>query len=612
MCGIAGIWYLNNTPSSDPDKIRIMTDTLYHRGPDGEGFWMSDDNSLHLGHRRLSIIDLSDKGKQPMTYLNRYAITFNGEIYNYIEIRRLLKSKGYQFLSETDTEVVMAAYDHWGTRCVNEFDGMFAFVLYDIHKNELFCARDRFGEKPLHYYQNNNVFMFASEMKALHAGGADKCIDDYSMYLYLNMGLHEDPSDKTRTFFRTIKRLKPAHYILLKADGKIQQHCYWKVSPGEINYDISFDEACKHFRELFFRSVERRLRSDVPVGTSLSGGLDSSAVALTTHELIKGKTLQQCFSARFNDPQLDEGYYMNKVTGGRSMQLTEIYPGPEQLVQSIESIMYHQEEPFASASIYAQWEVFKLARQNNVIVLLDGQGADEVLAGYSHFFEPFFREVYINKGYKTLKQVHNECLTNNTFVEIATINKKFVFNTTVSSNIQFIKNFTRTLIGSDKTKYIHPELHLQFKKFQSPFNEFFKLNDALWYSTFISGLDKLLRFADRNSMAHSLEVRLPFLNHELVEFVFSLPSDYKIHQGWTKAPIRFGLEQILPSEIAWRKNKLGFQPPQKIWMKEKQIAEKMMQYQDVAVRANYINSKSALCWEGFITGVFISSQLKKS
>ena len=296
MCGIAGIF--NNTSSFLLPELKKMTDSLIHRGPDGDGHWVDEEEGIALGHRRLAIIDLSEAAKQPMTFQNKYVITFNGEIYNYIEIRHLLMSCGYIFMSNSDTEVLLAAYDKWGTECLKYFDGMFAFALYDKQNKTLFCARDRFGEKPFYYSWSAKKFVFASEMKALWKTDVSKSINNRLLYLFLTYSLHDDPSEPSHTFFSDIFRLKPAHYILYKKNVSPVQVCYWKINPEGIDNSITFDNACNKFRELFFDSVIKRLRSDVSVGTSLSGGLDSSSVVCAIDELVnKTNEFQKTFSA---------------------------------------------------------------------------------------------------------------------------------------------------------------------------------------------------------------------------------------------------------------------------------------------------------------------------
>lgn len=605
MCGIAGIWY-NNTEKNVSSVIKKMTDVISHRGPDAEGFWISDNKSLALGNRRLSIIDLSEKGNQPFQYLDRYVITYNGEIYNYIEIKQFLNTKGYSFKSDTDTEVIVAAYDYWGNNCLLRFDGMFAFVIYDKQNELLFCARDRFGEKPFYYYQNDDVFMFASEAKSLFVAGADNQIDDYSMYLFINMGLHDDPADKSRTFYRNIKSLEPAHYFIYKKAQKLVQHKYWKIDIT-IKSDLSFDVACSRFKELFISSVSRRLRSDVEVGTSLSGGIDSSTVSIVMNQILNDKSKHKGFSARFNDPAYDEGYFMKKIVEKTRIQHFEIFPDNNTMLDDLKKIMYHQEGPFSSSSIYAQWEVYKLAHENNICVLLDGQGSDEYLAGYTHFFRPLFKEIYLRFGKTALEKTYNDYLANNEVQNPLLIDDQFITQTKYYELQSFLRYFKFKIFGAGRLSEIHPHLHSAYKKNVSPFPVAIDLNESLEFFTCVSGLDKLLRFADRNSMAHSCEVRLPFLSHELVEFVFSLPSGYKIREGWTKALLRNAFKDILPEEITWRKNKLAFRPPQETWEKEKSYRDFASEFQNVAVKEKYIAKDAALSWNGMITGLFIET-----
>lgn len=604
MCGIAGIWYKSDQ-NNGQTIIRKMTNMIAHRGPDDEGFITLDNEKLFLGHRRLSIIDLSKAGKQPMQYMKRYTIIYNGEIYNYLELRTILQAKGYCFITNTDTEVIMAAYNHWGIECLQQFDGMFAFAIYDNQSNELFCARDRFGEKPFYYCEWDIFFAFSSEMKSLWAANVDTTPDDYSIYLFINMNLHEDPNDKSRTFYRNIKSLKPAHYIKFKIGEKISQKQYWQLKYNIKTNDLSFEEACSKFRQLLEISILRRLRSDVPVGTSLSGGIDSSSIVLLVNNLQNKNHIQKSFSARFDDKILDEGYYMNKVIESSQIEHYETWPSVEGYIENFEKIMYHQEEPFGGASIYAQWEVFRLANEHNTKVLLDGQGADEILSGYIHFFLPFFREIYKKKGHATLQKVYNQYLKNNIIEKPIDINLQFKIKTLYPFISEFLLNSKRHLIGMGKVPEIHPALHNAYKKQDSPFVPHHDLNTALYYFTVVSGLTKLLRFADRNSMAHSIEVRLPYLYHELVEFVFALPSDYKIRNGWTKALLRYSLADVIPSEIIWRKNKIGFAPPQNKWEKNKKFIEYAQSFKEIAVKNKYISEKSAINWKVLAIGAFL-------
>jgi asparagine synthase (glutamine-hydrolysing) len=603
MCGIAGIMGINYSPNEE--IIRRMTDAIAHRGPDGEGIWINELKKIGLGHRRLAIIDLSTNGVQPMQYQDKYVITFNGEIYNYLELKEDLKNKGYQFQSQSDTEVIMAAYDCWGVDCLTQFDGMFAFALYNKTNDELFCARDRFGEKPFFYQLDANKLMFASEMKALWAGGADKSVNNQTVYLYLNFSLHENPFNASQTFFNSINKLQAGHYFKYKPGQNIIQKQYWKIDLSYKNLDITFEAACLKFNELFFTSVNRRLRSDVQVGTSLSGGIDSSSVVLAIDQIFESKKeIQKTFSARFDEPEFDEGNFMSKVIHEKNIEHYCTYPNNLQMIEELPKIMFHQEEPFSTASIYVQWEVFKLAKKENVIVLLDGQGADEYLGGYTHFFIPYFREKYLQGGKTLLQKAINEMKENNILIDNIVLDKFFKMETLLPELFNTIRVVKHRLWGVPLEQSIHKNISNKYGNQKAPFENFVTLNQALYHSTFNSGLEKLLRFSDRNAMAFSREVRLPFLSHDLVEFVFSLPTDYKIRNGWTKAILRNSLKEILPPEIAWRKNKLGFQPPEKKWLNEKKWRDWSNDYHNISVQKKWLNNGSNPSWKSTNLGIF--------
>lgn len=607
MCGVAGIWFFENKVNDC--IIKEMTDIQSHRGPDGEGQWVSSDRTLQLGHRRLSIIDLSEKGKQPLMYQNKYVITFNGEIYNYLELRDLLLSKGYEFRSDTDTEVILAAYDYWKEDCLNIFDGMFAMAIYDIANEELFCARDRFGEKPFHYFQSKECFAFASEIKALWKTGVQNTVDNYSMYLYLNYGLHEDPKDSTRTFYKNIKKLKPSHYFKLKkGTTSIEQKRYWRINLDEQNKSISFENACEQFKELFFKSVSLRLRSDVSVGTSLSGGLDSSAVVCAVNSLRNKNNRQTSFSARCHNKELDEGDYINNVIKSIKTLHYEVYQEMQDYVDNMQNIMYHQDEPFNGASVYAQWAVFRLAKEKGIGVLLDGQGADEYLAGYNHFFSPYFKETYSKKGKQALHNAIAEYRENNISQTYIDLTPSLIMEAKYPLILDIIRLSKTKIKGVQRNEIVSDDLYNAYKHEALPFAHHPSLNKMLYHYTFNEGLSKLLRFADRNSMAHSREVRLPFLSHKLVEFVFTLPADYKIRNGWTKALLRHSFNGILPNEITWRKNKFGFFAPQKDWEQTESFKQILYNYNKLAYNNGYIQmKKNSISWRGYSIGLFLDN-----
>jgi len=297
MCGIAGI-ISNNSSLITADRLKKMTDALAHRGPDAEGHWVN--TTTALGSRRLAIIDLSNAANQPMHYLQRYTIIHNGEIYNYIELKEELQKKGYSFSSRSDTEVIVAAYDHWKEECVDHFDGMFAFVVWDEKEKELFAARDRFGEKPFFYFLNNEQFIFASEMKALWAAGIERKVNLKLLFNYLTIGYVDNPNIPEETFFENISKLPAASYLKFSISGfQLSISNYWDIDLENENKKVSDAEAIEQFGFLFQRSIQRRLRSDVAIGTSLSGGLDSSSIIATLHSLTSHNSPTTAFTSVF-------------------------------------------------------------------------------------------------------------------------------------------------------------------------------------------------------------------------------------------------------------------------------------------------------------------------
>src|ERR1700733_5797959 len=356
MCGIAGIL------SSDPahvsgDRLKKMTDAIAHRGPDGEKAWIDAAGLVGLGHRRLSVIDLSDAAAQPMHWLDRYTIVHNGEIYNYLELRAFLATKGYTFSSRSDTETILAAYDHYGSRCLRHFDGMFAFAIWDKKETKLFLARDRFGEKPLFFYHDREQFLFASEMKSLWAAGVKKEINKKMVFNFITLGYTQNPANGFETFYDNISKL-PARSMLLydTAKHEWQTSVYWDIAIEE-NKPPKEEDAIRQFLGLFSGSVNRRLRADVPIGTSLSGGLDSSSVVAMLLEQKSFTGRLRTFSAVFPGFEKDESSHIRSVTRHFPIDNYTVTPTADQLIADLEKIVWHQEEPFSSSGIFAQYKV---------------------------------------------------------------------------------------------------------------------------------------------------------------------------------------------------------------------------------------------------------------
>jgi asparagine synthase (glutamine-hydrolysing) len=538
---------------------------MQHRGPECNRYWRSKNGAALLGHCRLSIIDLSDRSGQPFLYANRYAITYNGELYNYPEIRNDLIKKGYRFETASDTEVVVAAYAAWGKDCLQRFDGAFAFAIWDEEEALLFAARDRFGEKPFFFSVADGTLAFASELKALWELGVPRQVNPAMLYNFLTLGYVVNPRDAAETFYQDIYKLPAAGFLTYKQEGEAVIELYWDL-PIEIDTGITEAAAIERFRELFAASVAKRLRSDVPVGTSLSGGLDSSAVVAFCHGQ-EGQYTYQSFTAVFPGFEKDERHYAALVAERYGLKPHYISIEEAAVADLMATVMQHQEEPIGSASALAQYKVYEAAKRAGVTVLLDGQGADEVLAGYTKYYRWYWRELYAQKALGRSGEL--------AAARAIGITQTFGWSDKTGA---LLPHFAASLQQARKEKAAaqHPALNREFafaNKRQSYYSlpDSLTLNGALHYNTTTNGLEELLRMADRNSMAHAVEVRLPFLSHELVEFLFTLPPHLKIQGGWTKWLLRKATEAELPAQIVWRKDKTGFEPPQKAWMQRPDV-----------------------------------------
>ena len=541
MCGIAGVI---STSIIEHKNLEALIGPIKHRGPDGSGIWINNEKNVGFAHRRLSIIDLSDNGSQPFhSQSKEYTITYNGEIYNYIEIREILKKKGHQFRTFTDTEVILAAFKEYGYDCLNYFDGMFAFALWDNNKQELFCARDRFGEKPFFYYLNNNRFVFASEIKQFWSYGIDKIIDPEKLERFLLKSEVIDDNAKEKTFYKNIISLKAAHFLIYKIGQNPNIKEYWNLKTVKINSHYNFHDASIKFLELLNKSIQYRLRSDVQVGSSLSGGLDSSAIVYSINsKFLKLNQKQFTFSARFNNYEKDEGEYIDALISElHDINRFDVFLNSDEFEKDIQQIIYHQDEPFQSASIFAQFNVMELVKKNNVTVLLDGQGADELLGGYETLYIEYLKQLFYNRP---------DIYTS----ELTAYNK---MHGSKYGMVDLKKNDTPLFKLKRETKRL-------FNIKQAVSNTYF--SNVLQQYICGAQLQQLLRYADRNAMAHSIETRLPFLNHELVEFCFTLPDQFKLKNGWPKFILRKVFDKKITDKIIWRKNKIGYETPENTFM----------------------------------------------
>jgi len=604
MCGIVGI--LNLVDKSISLEIIIkMANVLKHRGPDDEGYVLINTNNmdympiggndtpndvylsstlyspkskifptnintkynLAFGHRRLSILDLSPKGHQPMCNEDGTVwMVYNGEIYNYIEIRDILINKGHKIISNTDTEIAIHSYEEWGIDCLNKFNGMWAFALWDSSNRVLFCARDKFGIKPLYYYLDTNKFLFSSEIKGLLVANIKRKPNDKVIYDYLVNGL-VDYSENT--FFEGIKQLKPGHYLLFDLSSKnVEVKRYYDIKLSNKKSILPDKYYSSKFRHLLDDSVRLRLRSDVPVGFCLSGGLDSSSIVCIATDHVDKKV--RTFSGIYEEEKYSEKEFIDGVVKKTSIYPEYVIVRPQGLLDSLKDIIYYLEEP-SCKGVYAQWKVFELIKKSGTKVVLDGQGGDELLAGYDWYIHIFYRSLIEElKILKFLKELYS-------FVRLRTDSLK----QSILYTFDILKLLLLDLLPLDfRTKMLrsinvgsHYWLNKHFAKSinidYSDLKVFKHANyfDRNWYLLLTkTNLPALLRYEDKISMAHSVETRLPFLDYRLVEFAFSMPEDKKISVGITKYVLRDAMYGILPEIVRNRMDKKGFYTtPESIW-----------------------------------------------
>jgi asparagine synthase (glutamine-hydrolysing) len=561
MCGIVGLISVKGRKLSE-DSIKPLTELISHRGPNDAGHFI--DENLALGHRRLSILDLSSDGHQPMHYMERYTIIFNGEIYNYIELRSQLIEKGYRFKSKTDTEVIMAAYDHWKEDCLHQFNGMWAFAIFDKLENKLFCSRDRFGVKPFYYFQKGDLFAFASEIKAFTAlpGWAPR-IQKENMIDFLVYGIF---NHRDEVLFKDVYQLRGGHKLVFNLNSNSYQITKWYDLENRITeFKGSFDEAKTEFHNLFSDSVKLRLRSDVKVGSCLSGGLDSSSIVGVVNDQLKlqgNAEIQNTVSSCFAEKKFDEQNFIDAVVEKTNVKAHKIYPDFDQLFSLFEKITWHQDNPLASASSFAQWCVFEKAKHENLIVMLDGQGADEILAGYSSFFDANLISLFREGSWGR-------------FTSELRANRKLHGMSSAKSLTSILKSLIPVPIFRALTSFKNRK-QFSWLKTEHPGHPFHggsalaSIKDYSLQQIFFTSLPMLLHNEDRNSMAFSVESRVPFLDYRLVEFTLGLPSSFKILEGKTKFILREALGRYLPDSVKNRTDKMGFVTPEQLWIAKNQ------------------------------------------
>ena len=542
MCGILGA-----IPSVDKVKFQKVLGLLAHRGPDGEGVWKDGGHAI-LGHRRLAILDMSSIAAQPMQYHDRYNIVFNGEIYNFLEVKKDLAALGHRFRSTSDTEVLVAAFAEWGASCLERLNGMWAFAIWDSIEKRLFLSRDRMGEKPLYYFHNGRQFVFASEQKALLPYLENVRPSSRFEALCKNSYSYESTDESV---FEGIVRFPAAHYAWLSGD-KLLKTCYWSVRESKFNPPTKYQDQVECLRELLLDSCRLRMRADVPIGTGLSGGVDSSAVASSIAEVAKqsgmeriSENWQNSFVASFPGTVMDESKYAIQVAEHLGIKHTKVEIDPSRYISQLENQIYlfediHEVNPMPHIALYSEM------RKSGVIVTLDGHGGDELFCGYEssplHAIPDALWSGGVNSILNTYRDLHpkNEYFRGMSSREIALYLLK--------AKIRLIR---------DEGFWNERKLNKQYGS----------LNSHLFELSFRTVLPTLLRNYDRYSMMSGVEIRMPLIDHRIVEFAFSIPWSSKVRNGYTKSVLRDAVSGWLPESIIKRKDKMGFAPPIQDWMR---------------------------------------------
>lgn len=566
MCGIAGGWWSN--PKHAVKRVPMALKKIKHRGPDDDGFQLypMGDAAVALGHTRLSIIDLSSAGHQPMDSRDgRWSIVFNGEVYNYRELRTQLQDIGHTFHSDSDTEVLLAAWAHWGVECLPRLVGMFAFAILDKTHATLTCVRDAFGIKPFFYSSANGLFVFASELPALLELLPTKAgLSWQRSYDYL---VHGDYDSNTDTFYEGVHHLGPGHWMQINIrTGALTAPQHWWSPSTQERKDWKFSDAVGQVREQFLENIRMHLRSDVPLGAALSGGIDSSAVVCAIRH-VEPELPIHTFSFIAEGSDFNEEHWVDRVNKHVKAIPHKVRVSPQELLRDLDAMILSQGEPFGSTSIYAQYRVYQLARENGITVTLDGQGADEMLAGYIGYPGQRLRSL-LETGRVTdawafwnnwakwpgrsklmgAKYLASELTDGSLYETLRKIDGKPTVPDWIRPDILIEKG-----VRLYKPR-LRPEIKAKGRR----------VIDELGLSLTKRGIISLLRHGDRNSMAFSIESRVPFLTPDMVNLLLSMPEDYLISQnGRTKHIFREAMHGIVPDDILNRKDKIGFETPEK-------------------------------------------------
>jgi asparagine synthase (glutamine-hydrolysing) len=562
MCGIVGVWNQNSEPVNQM-ALKRFSDSLSHRGPDGDGFYIDPDANLGFGHRRLAIIDTTDNGRQPMSFAGgRYWITYNGEIYNFLELKSELEGYGYQFQTNSDTEVILTAYHHWGQDCQLRFNGMWAFAIWDREDRKLFLSRDRFGVKPLIYYFDGKRFAFASEMKAFLALDWFKPDFDSAM-VALALSSERLIEGNERCIINGLQNLLGGHCLTLRMGEQPRVGRWWNTLDHLEEASQNYDKQVEHFRDLFLDACRIRMRSDVPIGTALSGGLDSSAIICGMHHIVSqnnsaqdriASEWQKAFIMTYPGTRIDERKYADEVVNRTGAHPVYCTADANSYLDNFADVLFHLES--VSDIHLGPWQVYKAQRENGVVVTLDGHGGDEALGGY-----PWYIASALSDSVSRL-----DLLRTLSLVSILKGLDPF-------PGQNFYLKSLQKFLAPQTNKETNPWLRQQSAAFIAPALEvdlpFLKNKDALFKKLYIdfhfTQLPTVLRNFDRLSMAHGVEIRAPFMDWRLVTFMFSIPSASAIGGGFTKRILRDALKGILPESVRTRTKKLGFPNLEDAW-----------------------------------------------
>lgn len=549
MCGISGI--IDTQASFEKAQklsfIQKMNDTIKHRGPDGEGVWISDNEKVVLGHRRLSILDLSDLGSQPMFGFGS-ALVFNGEIYNFIEIKKELQDLEYQFHSTSDTEVLLAAYRQWGEVCVERFNGMWAFILYDMEANKVFISRDRFGKKPVNIYEKNGCYFIGSEVKQFTVLPSWQAKANLARcYEFVEFGWQHHTAE---TFFEGVIELRGGHNLLIDLNNNSKTiHKYYDILKYEHKKDFSIAKAKEKLITLVKDAVGLRFRADVEVATSLSGGIDSSCVTVVANEYVKQQNsyplqgFSSCFDAQ-KYKEWDEQEYIDSISNKINLKTHKIFTTDTDFWDNMDDMVWHHDSPFISAGMFAQYSLFRLIKANNIKVVLDGQGVDEAIGGYSGYNILYLRSLLKDKNWRFIPELLGYIYHN--FTDFKTLFKKH----------QSIGNVIKTSIRASVESSLYRNVAAK------------TITDSCKEQLTSLFLPAYLHHQDRNSMAFSVESRAPFLDYRVVEFFLQIPDRQKIFLGKRKFILREAFKSLLSTEVYSRYKKLGFPAPLQKWMQD--------------------------------------------